>query len=40
MVLSNQDIRQSMIEKGKQRVKDFSWEKTANKTLETYKKVI
>jgi FkbM family methyltransferase len=39
-VLSNEDLRKLLIERGFERVKEFSWNKTAIKTIETYKKTI
>lgn len=33
-VLSNENLRQEMIEKGRQRIKKFSWEKCARETLD------
>ena len=36
-VLDQSDLRQRLIEKGKQRVQNFSWNDTAQKTLELYK---
>jgi Glycosyltransferase len=39
-VLNNNDAADHMREKGLERVKLFSWDDTAQKTLETYKKVI
>lgn len=38
-LLCNQDLRQSLIKKGKERVTRFTWEETAQKTLEVYRKV-
>lgn len=38
MVLKSENLRQSLVEKGKRRVKLFSWEKLAEKTLEVYKR--
>ena len=38
-VLSNKELRTSLKAKGEQRVKEFSWEKCASKTLEVLKKV-
>ena len=35
-VLSNHDLRQDLIQKGKRNVKNFSWEKTAHRVLEIY----
>ncbi len=39
-VLNNNDAAEHMRKKGLERVKLFSWDDTARKTLETYKKVI
>jgi glycosyltransferase involved in cell wall biosynthesis len=39
-VLNNNDAADHMREKGLERVKLFSWDDTAQKTLETYKKVL
>ena len=39
-VMSNSQLRNSLIEKGFKRVKDFSWERCAAETLAVYKKVI
>jgi glycosyltransferase involved in cell wall biosynthesis len=38
--LSDSKLRESLIEKGFKRVKDFSWEKCASETLEVYRKVL
>lgn len=38
--LDDKDLRQKMIERGKQRVDEFSWEKTARQTLETYRRAV
>jgi len=38
-VLTNDGLRKAMIEKGLAQAKKFSWEKTAEETLEVYKKV-
>lgn len=38
-VISNQDLREELIKKGYQRVKEFSWEKTARQTLEVFEEV-
>jgi glycosyltransferase involved in cell wall biosynthesis len=35
-VLANDKLRKDLIEKGKKRVKDFSWKKMAQQTLEVY----
>ena len=39
-VLLDQDLRYDLIEKGKDRNKYFSWEKTAAETIDIYKKVL
>ncbi|GFE71284.1 glycosyltransferase family 1 protein [Chroococcus sp. FPU101] len=39
-VISNTHLRQSLIEKGKKRVKLFSWEKTAQETLKAYRTIL
>ncbi len=36
-ILVNQDKQKEIVKKGEQRLKDFSWEKTAEQTLEVYK---
>ena len=36
-VLTNDELRRSLIRKGFKRYKKFSWEKTAEKTLEIFK---
>lgn len=38
-VLKNPQLRKELIEKGRKRAAQFSWEKTAEKTLEVFKKV-
>ncbi|MBI5711869.1 MAG: glycosyltransferase family 4 protein [Chloroflexi bacterium] len=38
--LSDSQLRESLIEKGFKRVKDFSWEKCARETLEVYRTVL
>jgi len=38
-VLSNDDLRNSLVEKGIARVKMFSWEETVDRTLEVYREV-
>ncbi|MEW6041429.1 MAG: glycosyltransferase family 1 protein, partial [Elusimicrobiota bacterium] len=38
-VLKDTDLRQDLIKKGFEQVKNFSWAKTAKETLEVYKKV-
>ena len=35
-VLENESLRKALIKKGKERLKEFSWEKTARKTFELY----
>jgi glycosyltransferase involved in cell wall biosynthesis len=39
-VLLDESLQKDMIEKGLKRAKQFSWKKTAEKTLNTYKKVL
>lgn len=39
-VLESTDLRQNLIEKGNERVKDFSWDKCANQHLEVYKSLL
>ena len=39
-LLTNEDLRKDFISKGKERLKDFSWEKTAAETIDVYKKVL
>lgn len=39
-VIYDESLRQSMVEKGIQRAKDFSWEKTALQTKKVYEKVM
>ncbi len=39
-VLSSHTLRQNMIKRGKERAKEFSWEKTARKTQEILSKII
>jgi len=38
-VLKNRKIRNTLIEKGKKRVKEFSWDSAASQTLEVYRQV-
>lgn len=38
-LLTDESLRNSLVQKGLERVKNFSWEKTAEKTLELFKKV-
>jgi len=38
-IIGNSDLRNELIKKGYERAKLFSWQITANKTLETYKKI-
>ena len=38
-VLDDNDLRSELIRRGKERIKEFSWEKTARETLEVYQKV-
>lgn len=39
-VLQNKDLRQTLIDKGLKRVKDFAWEKSAESTLKLYRKIL
>jgi glycosyltransferase involved in cell wall biosynthesis len=39
-VLNNQQLRESLIKEGKERLKYFSWKKSSEKTLDVYKKLI
>jgi glycosyltransferase involved in cell wall biosynthesis len=39
-VLHNKDLAEDMKAKGFERAKSFSWKKTAEQTLQTYRKVI
>ena len=39
-VINNYKLRQKLIKRGLERVKDFSWEKTAKKTKKVYQSVI
>ena len=39
-LLLNKDLKQDLIEKGRDRNKHFSWEKTAVETIDVYKKVL
>lgn len=39
-VISNKDLREELITKGHKRIKDFSWQKTAEETLAVYTKVL
>lgn len=38
-VLSNKELRQDLVQKGKEQIKKYSWEKMARKTLEIYSQV-
>lgn len=38
--LCDEDLRQKMINRGKQRVEEFSWEKTARQTLQVYQRAV
>jgi glycosyltransferase involved in cell wall biosynthesis len=40
LVLTNDDLRNNMINKGQQRLKDFSWHQTAFQLIEVFKKAI
>ena len=39
MIIDNAALRSEMIQKGRKRLEDFSWEKTANELLSLFKKV-
>ena len=39
-IISSNDLRNSLIEKGNKRLEKFSWEKCALETLKVYKKII
>ncbi|MFC3561652.1 glycosyltransferase family 4 protein [Pedobacter jamesrossensis] len=39
MVLDNPELRKSLIEKGKQRLEEFSWEKTAQSLLKEFERI-
>ena len=39
-LLSNDNLRSTLIEKGKKRLILFSWEKTYNKTINLYESII
>jgi glycosyltransferase involved in cell wall biosynthesis len=39
-VLSNPKLRSALVEKGKKQVKKYSWKRTAEQTLEVYKKIL
>jgi len=39
-IISQKDLRKSLVEKGLKRVKDFSWLKTAKETLKVYEKIL
>jgi len=39
-VLTNEDLREDMIERGLKRAKKFSWERCAKETLDVYKEVV
>ncbi|MFX0210075.1 MAG: glycosyltransferase family 4 protein, partial [Candidatus Hodarchaeota archaeon] len=38
-ILSNEELRNELIKKGLERVKQFTWEKTAKETIEIYREV-
>jgi glycosyltransferase involved in cell wall biosynthesis len=40
MVLNDNNLRKDMIIKGQQRLKDFSWHKTAMQLIEVFKKAV
>ena len=39
-LLNDKNLRNTLIQKGKLRAKDFSWKKTAKETLKIYKELI
>lgn len=39
-IMDNKELRQDLIEKGKKCCRDFCWEKTAQQTLDFYKKIV
>ncbi len=39
-VLKNEELRKELVKKGKERLKDFSWHKTAEQTLEVYDRML
>jgi len=39
-VLSDKAFRHDLIEKGRERLKEFSWEKTAEQTLAVYEDIL
>jgi glycosyltransferase involved in cell wall biosynthesis len=39
-VIGDQETREKLIRKGKERLKDFSWEKTGKETIDVYKKAV
>ena len=39
-ILTDQEMRRSLMEKGLRRAQEFTWEKTALKTLQTYREII
>jgi len=40
LMLRNKEIREKLVKKGKKRLKDFSWEKTADETIKIYQKAL
>ena len=40
LLLNDQTLRQSYIEKGKEQLQKFSWEKTASSLMQLFKKVV
>jgi len=40
LLTKNKNLRRRMIERGRNRVEDFSWQKTAEKTMAVYQKVL
>ncbi len=39
-IIENKKLRNDLIKKGKERLKNFSWQKTAKETLEVYKRIV
>lgn len=40
LVLNDNKIKTTLVEKGKERLENYSWQKTSEKTIEVYKKVL
>lgn len=38
-VLDNENLRNTLIQRGLERAREFTWERTAKETLEVYKKL-